>query len=176
VAWQSHLAVEVSDSATAPETADVERATPSVVPVSDRRRRWRAATSAVAGAAAAALVFVGITLARHGPPPKLRVALMPTALAPGSGGQAKLRETSSGWEIKLDTHNLVRLDHGRYYEAWFEGPKGIVSVGTFHTGAKITLWSGVEADEYETLTVTVEQEDGNPASSLQRVLTASLKP
>ena len=106
--------------------------------------------------------------------PNLRLTFASTALAPQAGGRARLTETSSGWQIQLDTRGIARLDNGRYYEAWLEGSKGIVSIGTFHTGARVTLWAGVEADEYTALTVTVEDEDGDPASSLRRVLTAAI--
>ena len=126
--------------------------------------------------AAASALFAGITVARRPPAPDLRLTLTATALAPDASGRATLTETNSGWQIKLDTRGLVRLDKGRYYEAWLEGPNGIVSIGTFHTGANVTVWAGVEADEYTTLTITIEQEDGNPASSLQRVLIAPIKP
>ena len=140
--------------------------------------RWRARVGGVlVGLAAASALFAGITVARRPPEPNLRLTLAPTALAPDATGRAALTETNSGWQIKLDTRDLVRLDKGRYYyEAWLEGPNGIVSIGTFHTGANVTVWAGVEADEYTTLTITIEQEDGNPASSLQRVLIAPIKP
>ena len=140
-------------------------------------RRWRARVSgALVGAAAASLLFVAVSLIRRPAPPNLRLTFAATQLAPQASGSARLTETTSGWRIEINTRGLVRLDKGRYYEAWLEGPKGIVSIGTFHTGAKVTLWAGVEADEYTSLTVTVEDEDGNPASSLQRVLTAPVAP
>ena len=154
-----------------PTTAAVLR------PTDRAARAWRPRLAgAVVGVAAASLLFVGVALARRPAPPKLSLSFVATELAPGARGTAKLTETNSGWQIRLDTQGLARLDNGRYYEAWLEGPKGIVSIGTFHTGAKVTLWAGVEADEYAKLTVTIEQEDGNPASSLQRVLTAPIAP
>ena len=146
-------------------------------PTGRATRAWRPRLAgALVGVAAASLLFVGIAVARRPAPPKLSLSLVATGVAPGARGTAKLTETSSGWQIRLDTRGLARLDNGRYYEAWLEGPKGIVSIGTFHTGAKVTLWAGVEADEYAQLTVTIEQEDGNPASSLQRVLSAPIGP
>ena len=148
-----------------------------LTPTGKAANRWRARVGgALVGLAAASALFAGITIARRPPAPNLRLTLAATALAPDADGHATLTETNSGWQIKLDTRGLVRLDKGRYYEAWLEGPKGIVSIGTFHTGANVTVWAGVEADEYTTLTITIEQEDGNPASSLQRVLTAPIKP
>jgi Anti-sigma-K factor rskA len=128
------------------------------------------------GAAAATLIFLGIGIVRRAPSPNLRIAFTATALAPNAQGKADLRETDSGWEVKLDTRELGRLDDGRYYEAWLEGPKGTVSLGTFHTGANVTLWAGVEVDEYETMAITIEQEDGATTSSFKRVLVAPLKP
>jgi len=151
------------------ETAAVLR------PTGRAARAWRPRLAgALVGVAAASLLVVGVALARRPAPPKLSLSFVATGLAPEARGTAKLTETNSGWQIRLDTQGLARLDNGRYYEAWLEGPKGIVSIGTFHTGAKVTLWAGVEADEYAELTVTIEQEDGNPASSLQRVLSAAI--
>jgi hypothetical protein len=150
----------------------------AIAPVVDIRssRRWRGRVVAgLVGAAAASIVFLGVGIAHRAPSPTLRVSLAPTTLMPGATGTAALRETNSGWEIKLDTHDLPRLDNGRFYEAWLEGPKGKVSIGTFHTGAKVTLWAGVEADEYTTLAITIQPENGDPAQSSDRVLTAPLK-
>jgi Anti-sigma-K factor rskA len=156
-------------------TPAADEATAAVVALRPARR-WRGrVVAALVGAAAASIAFVGIGLTHRAPSPNLRAALAPTAVLPAAGGKANLRETTSGWEIKLDTHDLPR-EKGRYYEAWLEGPKGTVSVGTFHTGGKVTLWAGVEADEYDTLVITIEQEDNNPAQSSDRVvLTAPLK-
>ena len=47
---------------------------------------------------------------------------------------------------------------------------------TFHTGEKVTLWSGVPTKDYPTLTVTEEDADGNQASSGRVVLSGAVPP
>ena len=65
---------------------------------------------------------------------------------------------------------------GFYYQAWVKGDKGLVPIGTFHTGeGEVTLWSGVPLSQYHTITVTLEEEGGDPASSGKRVLVGELK-
>ena len=45
---------------------------------------------------------------------------------------------------------------------------GLVPIGTFNEGRKVTLWAGVSPKDYPTLTVTLERADGNQASSARR--------
>ena len=69
---------------------------------------------------------------------------------------------------------MPRLDGGRFYQAWLEGAgRHACPIGTFSEGNGdwVTLWSGVSPQDYPTLTVTIEEPDGNQASSGQRVLT-----
>jgi len=82
---------------------------------------------------------------------------------------------SSGWEIQLSATGLPRRDNGLYYEAWPKNAAGIlVPVGTFNNDRHVTLWSGVPVTRFQTLTVTQQQANGNPASSGKRVLTGTI--
>jgi Anti-sigma-K factor rskA len=140
--------------------------------VTERKRRgphWLVA--AAVGAAAAIVGTLGITQLRTTKVTTDATAtLAATAAYPGVNGSATMRETSSGWEFRLSTANLTRLEKPFFYEAWIEGNKGLIPIGTFHTGVDVILWGGVELDEYPKIVITKEQEDGNPAASDDRVL------
>ena len=97
-----------------------------------------------------------------------------TDLAPGAHGAATLVKESSGWRITLKASGLPHLDNGRYYQAWLKNSAGVlVPIGTFNDAVNVTLWSGVPVTQFQTLTVTRQQANGNPASSGQRVLTGT---
>ena len=102
-------------------------------------------------------------------------ALGPTELAPDAGGTATLTKTSSGWRIVLHATGLPRLDGGRFYQGWLRNASGaLVPVGTFNEGADVTLWSGVSPKQFTTLTVTRERDDGDQASSGEKVLVGTV--
>ena len=144
-------------------------------PMFSRRRIY--AIGAVAVAAVAAIVIaVGL---RTTSPAELRLAMVVsgTSLAPGAHGSATLTKTGSGWRIQLSATGLRHLSGARYYQAWLKNAAGIlVPVGTFNDARQVTLWSGVPATKFRTLTVTVQQANGDPRSSGQRVLTGSARP
>jgi hypothetical protein len=138
------------------------------------RRAWTPGRLALIGAAAAAVLAVGIGLAVRGSggsAARFQAALAPTALAPDAAGRATLTKTSSGWRIRLDATGLPRLAGGRFYEAWLRNASGVlVPIGTFNEGRRVTLWAGVSPERFTMLTVTREQADGNQASSGEKVL------
>src|SRR5262245_10422418 len=138
----------------------------------ERRRRSRTravAPWAIAAVAAAAAVRVAIR-PWSGGAPEFTAALAGTELAPAAKGSADLTDTATGFRIELDLTGLPRTKSGFYYQGWLKGPRGLVTIGTFHTGGKVTLWSGVDPARYPTLSVTLEPEDGDPASSGKKVL------
>lgn len=145
-----------------------------------RALRTRFAAGAGAVAAMAAAFLIGTTVSSDsggsGPSPDATFALVRTDLAPNVRGDVSVRSTPSGNEFDLDVRGLPRAPAGSYYQAWVRSPtKGLVPIGTFHTGnGVVRLWSGVDLREYPLLTVTLEAEDGNAASSGRRVLTAKL--
>ncbi len=125
-----------------------------------RRRTWYA--SAVAVAAAGALVAV-LAWPR---PATTTFAMSGTTLAPAASATAVLEPRSAGVAITLQIKGLVAAPPGTYYAAWMRGDTGTVPVGTFHWhkgGIPIELWSGVTADRYPDLFVTLQQE-GQPAT------------
>jgi len=107
------------------------------------------------------------------------VALAGTELAPGASAEATVRATPTGVAVTLRVDGLAPAPPGSYYQVWVSGPAGSVPIGTFHLrgGAAdepIELWSGVDRAAYPEITVTLEPEDGDPASSRRRVLAGTL--
>jgi Anti-sigma-K factor rskA, C-terminal len=154
-------------------TIDSERATPTV---GDGRRQIRGRRTVRAGAVAllaAAAVVIGIVVTRG--PATTDVVLAGTRLAPAASATARLHATPSGLAIELDVSGLPPSAPGYFYQAWMKGPRGLVTIGTFHMRGgpgTVELWSAVSLADYPAITVTREPEDGNPASSGQVVLTS----
>jgi hypothetical protein len=77
-------------------------------------------------------------------------------------------------DLLADPDGWAEPPPGFYYQAWMKGPRGLVTIGTFHMRGgpgTVELWSAVSLTDYPAITVTREPEDGNPASSGQVVLT-----
>jgi hypothetical protein len=144
------------------------------------RARWRrpgprrlalvAAAAAVAGVVAGGAL--GSTLGRPADPDAtLRLAATP--LGGAAAADVEVRDTPSGFELKLDLRGLPPAAPGTYYEGWVVGERGAVAIGTFHLreGAQdVVLWSGVDLAAYPRVTVTLQREGGGPASSGQVLL------
>jgi anti-sigma-K factor RskA len=148
---------------------DSERVGPAAPPRPHMRRTVRAGAAALLAAAA---VVIGIVVTRG--PATTDVVLAGTRLAPAASATAKLHATPSGLAIELDVSGLPPSTPGYYYQAWMKGPRGLVTIGTFHLRGgpgTVELWSAVSLTDYPAITVTREPEDGNPASSGQVVLT-----
>jgi Anti-sigma-K factor rskA len=131
----------------------------------------------VAATAAAAAFVVAVTINdTTSSPESFATLLSGTTLAPRAHGNATLTKTNFGWRIQLSASGLPRLDDGRYYQAWLKNATGIlVPVGTFNQPVDVTLWSGVPATSFPTLTVTQQLANGNPASSGKRVLVGVIR-
>jgi hypothetical protein len=157
-----------------------EGSRPAEVPKPARqraRRAWSGPRAALAAAAAVAAVAVaGVIVSRSGDDDATApVDLESTELSPGASGSAELSRTESGWRIELDAEGLPRLDGGRFYQAWLKNDDDVlVAVGTFNEPDDVVLWAGVPPSEFRTLTVTIEEADGDQASSGQRVLVGTI--
>jgi Anti-sigma-K factor rskA len=164
--------------------ADAERApraarSPAGARVPSWLRRLRPVYGLAALGTAAAVAIVIAVTAGSSSPKALHFAMVVTGtpLAPHAHGSASLTKTASGWRIELSANGLPHLANGRYYQAWLKNAAGIlVPVGTFNDARKVTLWSGVPVTQYRTLTVTIQQAGGDPASSGRRVLVGTIRP
>jgi hypothetical protein len=147
-----------------------------------RRSRWLSGRYVLAAAAAVVLVIagtaIGIRALTDDDPATQQVALTGTPLAPGAHGEAEIVSTPSGFKITLDTEGLAPAPRGDYYQAWLKDADGdLVTVGTFHArggGHAIVLWSGVDPDDFDLLTVTLQRVGGGAESSGQVVLAGPL--
>jgi hypothetical protein len=161
--------------------------TPTAVPtaprpvVSARRRRSRAAWWVGAAAAAVvAVLAVGMVVSRDDEGSQEAFAIEGTDLDPDAAATAEVNELGAGVAIRLDIHDLEPAPDGFYYQGWVRNAEDeSVTVGTFHMRAgdsTVTLWSGVDINEYSTLTVTLQEEGAGPESSGEVVLRGSIVP
>jgi Anti-sigma-K factor rskA, C-terminal len=144
---------------------------------SSHRRRGSWVRPLLAGLAAAAAIVAAVLLfSRGGRETVAAFALSGTDLAPTATGKASVYKDSAGFRIELKADNLPALDGGRFYEAWLKSDTGLIPVGTFSkgNGSTVTLWSGVAPQDYPTFSVTIEEPDGNQASSGHRVLAGTI--
>jgi hypothetical protein len=167
-------------AAIADEAQTRRGAAPDRRPAPWTRLRLRRPVYALAGCAAvaAAVVVTLISLNTTTTKPKqLAMIVSGTNLAPTARGSATLTKMPSGWRIELSVRGLPHLANGRYYEAWLKNATGtLVPVGTFNDARQVTLWAGVPATQFRTLSVTEQQANGNPASSGRRVLVGTVRP
>lgn len=123
---------------------------------------------------AAALVIVILGLVGVFTPRERVIALQGTDLEPAATGEASINESGAGWWIRLDVNGLPAAEDGTYYEGWLWNEDGEgISIGTFHlreNDEAIALWSGVDPDEYPSVWITLEVEDGDPSASEQVVM------
>ena len=140
-----------------------------------RRPAW--ALAGVAALAAAAVIVVLVVNNTSPSQEQLAMVVSGTTAAPDAHGSATLTKTESGWQVHLTATGLPHLANGRYYQAWLKNAAGIlVPIGTFNDAVNVTLWAGVPATQYRTLTVTVQRANGNPHSSGLRVLIGVANP
>ena len=143
-----------------------------------RRGRGRWFLYAAGAAAASVAVVAGVVVASDGgSTADFSSRLTATALAPTARADARITKNAAGFRVELDAHGLRRLTRGAYYQAWLKNAHGgLVSIGTFSSSdGAVVLWSGVSPTEYRGITVTVEPDDDNPASSGRRVLEGTLR-
>jgi hypothetical protein len=171
----------------------------SVVTLADartRRSRVVAVGAVIVAAAAVVVAVIGFSSRPPRPPDESATLAAPVALTtssvladdgsefvltstdlqPGASGRVRLRETGSGVQVRLDAAGLPRRDNGQFYQAWVKTERGLVPIGTFHSGDAVVLWSGVDIDELTAVTITLEDNDGNQESSGRRVLVATISP
>lgn len=162
----------VAHAAVEPAVGDAHVAPADVVSMP---RRAGASWWRVAAAAAAVVVVVAagaLVLTRDRNEPGFRAQLAATDLAPQAGGSVDISENAGGFRVDLDATGLPPLSDGQYYQAWLKEAGGtLVAIGTFSSSDDaITLWSGVSPADFPTMTVTIEDADGQQASSGQVVL------
>ena len=181
-AWEEPDA-GLEDRVVAAIAAEARGPVAAPAPTKPARARWRLRRPVLAFgglATAAAAIAVALVIALGGSstkPLQFAMVVNGTSLAPGAHGSATLTKTQSGWRIELSASGLRHLSGGSYYQAWLKNSAGIlVPVGTFNDAQKVTLWSGAPVTQFRSFSVTVQQANGNPASSGKRVLVGTAHP
>jgi hypothetical protein len=143
-------------------------------------RRWTAQPWAAAAAGAAAGAVIAVIVFPRAETRQFRME--GTDLAATATAIATIRSTPSGEDITLDITGLEPPPAGYFYQGWVrqggEPEDNAVTIGTFHMRGgddEVTLWAGVDIDDFPVLTVTLEPDDGDPASSGDVVLRGRLE-
>lgn len=110
-------------------------------------------------------------------------------LASPEGGQARatarIDDTSSGQEVEMDIEGLPPAPEGKIYECWFVGEgddldtPNRVSAGTFRSADDevLRMWSSADPERFPNMGVTLEDDDGDPSRTGDKVLvTVSKRP
>ncbi len=161
-----------SDPGGAPATRSAPVRRPS-------RRHTMARLAAVA--AAVIVIAVGVVLVTGDDAGEgVARTIVGTELAPEASATAVVDELTAGVAIRLDIIGLEPAPPGTYYQGWVRSDDGdLVSVGSFHVrggDSLVTLWAGVDLDDYPTLTVTLQREGEGTDSSGEVVLRGPLRP
>ena len=160
---------------------DATSTTSQPIPIAQRRgtvgRPRRIMLASLAAAASIALVVGVLVATGTTASPDYQGQLTATALAPGARASAEVTRNAAGFRVTVDAHGLRPLRAGAFYQAWLKNASGgLVSIGTFSSSdGAITLWSGVSPQQYRGISVTIEPDNGDPASSGRRVLTGELR-
>jgi anti-sigma factor RsiW len=145
------------------------------------RRSWRLrwAVPALAGLA----IGVGATLlalaafTHHGAR-QVSVALRGTTAAPGATAVARLDRAGSSTVIRLSGQHLPPSAANQHYEVWMSDGKDTMTAGTFRVGANGTISSTMtcagDPDEYSSLDVTLEPDEGVSGGARQVILTGNI--
>ena len=149
------------------------------------RRRRRLVKGVAAPLVAAGLLVAAFLLGgmlSEGLPypggPDESVALSPTGLAPGSGGELRVAGSGSNYDVELEVWGLPEPEEDGHYELWFVGGDGRMSAGTFRVAPEgrtsVSLSVPSTARSYQNVGITREPGDGDPMPSGEKVLGAQL--
>ena len=144
------------------ESAVMEAIDPAIAPPELARsgRLWW-----LAGAAAAALIALGVYATRPAPA-DWEVALAPTDAAEGVAARVLGWNEASGTRMELIVEGLDPAPDGYVYELWLSDGPVHVSAGTFHNPTDVTLWAGVSRGDFPRLWITLEPLDDDPSPGL----------
>jgi hypothetical protein len=141
-----------------------------------KTRRRHSMLSAIAAAAAVAILLGTFVETRRTTSVDFTAQLSATGLAPAAHASADISRNKAGFRVVLDARGLPPLRPGQYYQAWLKNRRGtLVPIGTFSSShGRVTLWSGVEPLDFPAISVTIESADNDQTSSGRRVLTGVL--
>lgn len=138
-----------------------------------RGSRW---TPAAAAAAAVLCLFAVLAVAYSSglfAGETTTATLEPTRLAPGAGGELRLRTSAPNTRATLEVWDLPPLERGEYYELWFGEERGRISAGTFTVDeeGRGTLYMSVPSTvDYERVGITREEFPKEPRMDSAKVV------
>jgi Anti-sigma-K factor rskA/Putative zinc-finger len=146
------------------------------------RRETRRLPLVAAAAVLCALAVLGVLYSTgyFGPDEVASATLESTDLAPGAGGELRVREDNPNAQAELEVWGLPRPGEDEYYELWFGEEGGRMSAGTFTVDdrGRETLYMSVpeEASRHEQVGITLEKFPREPRiSAAKPVLTGELE-
>jgi hypothetical protein len=151
--------------------------------ISERyRSRWRLLVPAAAALLVVGVLGVGLLWATFGDSSD-GLPLTATALAPGASGVVRGEAAGENIRIELEVQGLPELGEDEYYEMWYyteeEDGGGRISCGAFRTAPEgqttVNFTTPLNAREYPEIEVTREPDDGDPASSGEKMLEGDLR-
>jgi len=146
------------------------------------RREVRRVPLLAAAAVLFALAVLGVLYSAgfFAPDEVASADLEATELAPGAGGELRVREENPNAQAELEVWGLPRPEPDQYYELWFGEEAGRVSAGTFTVdeGGRETIYMSVpeDASGYGQVGITLEEFPEEPRmSAAKAVLTGELE-
>ena len=96
---------------------------------------------------------------------------------PQAGAEPTQEQTVFRAPLNNGADPFMVVHDGAYYQAWLKNAADVlVPVGTFSSSnGTVTLWSGVSPRTFTTITVTIEPDDNDQASSGRRVLIGEVR-
>lgn len=174
----AHERLEYLANATEPPPQELK----SRVLIGMPRRETRRVPLVAAAAVLCALTVLGVLYSTgfFGTDEVASATLESTDLAPGAGGELRVREDNPNAQAELEVWGLPRPGPNEYYELWFGEEGGRVSAGTFTVDARgrETLYMSVpeRASDYQQVGITLEKFPREPRMSAARpVLTGDLE-
>ena len=157
-------------NATEPPPQELKRRVTMGMP----RRETRRVPLVAAAAVLCALAVLGVLYSTgfFGTEEVASATLESTDLAPGAGGELRVREDNPNVRAVLEVWGLPRPGPNEYYELWFGEEGGRVSAGTFTVDARgrETLYMSVpeRASDYQQVGITLEKFPREPRMSAAR--------
>jgi anti-sigma-K factor RskA len=107
--------------------------------------------------------------------------LTATALAPEASGEVQGERIGDNLRIELEVRGLPELPEDEYYEMWYASEDGgRISCGAFRPEPEgrqttVAFTTPINARAYPEIEITREADDGDPASSGEKVLEGRLR-
>ncbi len=141
--------------------------------------RWRFWVSAAAALLVVAVLGIGLLLSFLDDS-SAGLPLTATALAPEASGVVRGELAAENIRIELEVRGLPQLGEDEYYEMWYAREDGgRISCGAFRTAPEgqttVNFTTPLNARDYPEIEVTREPDNGDPASSGEKVLEGDLR-